>query len=39
MAKRGFVLLRRRVVEQSFAWAVRFRGLARDYERLDIAFE
>jgi transposase len=35
MAKRGFVLLPRRwVVERSFAWAARFRGLARDYERL-----
>lgn len=34
-AKRGFVLLpRRRVVERSFAWASRFRRLARDYERL-----
>src|SRR5271169_3829973 len=33
--KRGFVLLpRRRVVERSFAWAARFRRLARDYERL-----
>jgi transposase len=32
---RGFVLLpRRRVVEFSFAWASRFRRLARDYERL-----
>jgi transposase len=32
---RGFVLLRRRwVVERSFAWAARFRRLARDYERL-----
>lgn len=35
-AKRGFVLLPRRwVVERSFAWAARFRRLARDYERLD----
>ena len=35
MAKRGFVLLPRRwVVERSFAWAARFRKLARDYERL-----
>jgi transposase len=34
-AKRGFVLLpRRRVVERSFAWAARFRRLAKDYERL-----
>ncbi len=36
MAKRGFVLLPRRwVVERSFAWAARFRRLARDYEHLD----
>src|SRR6202051_2694179 len=34
-AKRGFVLLPNRwVVERSFAWAARFRRLARDYERL-----
>jgi transposase len=34
-AKKGFVLWpRRRVVEQSFAWAARFRRLAWDYERL-----
>jgi transposase len=34
-AKRGFGLLPRRwVVERSFAWASRFRRLARDYERL-----
>jgi transposase len=34
-AKRGFVLLPRGwVVERSFAWAARFRRLARDYERL-----
>jgi transposase len=34
-AKRGFVLLPRRwVVERSFAWAARFRRLARDYEHL-----
>jgi transposase len=33
-AKKGFVLLPRRwVVERSFAWAVRFRRLVRDYER------
>ena len=35
-AKRGFVLLPRRwVVEHDFAWAARFRRLARDYERLE----
>ena len=34
-AKRGFVLLLRRwVVERSFAWAARFRRLAKDYERV-----
>jgi transposase len=34
-AKRGFVLLPRRwVAERDFAWAARFRRLARDYERL-----
>lgn len=34
-AKRGFVLLPRRwVVERNFAWAARFRRLARHYERL-----
>jgi transposase len=33
--KRGFVLLPRRwVVERSFAWAARFRCLAKDYKRL-----
>jgi transposase len=36
-AKHGFVLLPRRwVVERSFAWAARFRRLARDYERLAV---
>lgn len=39
-AKRGFVLLPRRwVVERSFAWAARFRRLARDYERLATTLE
>lgn len=34
-AKRGFELLPWRwVVERSFAWATRFRRLAREYERL-----
>jgi transposase len=34
-AKRGFVLLPKRwVVERDFAWASRFRRLARDYEPL-----
>ena len=38
-AKHGFVLLPRRwVVERSFAWAARFRRLARDYERLPSSF-
>jgi transposase len=40
MAKRGFVLLPRRwVVDRSFAWAARFRRLARDYEPLDTALK
>src|SRR5829696_10499768 len=39
-ARRGFVLLPRRwVVERSFAWASRFRRLARDYERLQTTLE
>jgi transposase len=34
-AKRGFVLLPRRWVEErSFGWAARFRRPAKDYERL-----
>jgi transposase len=34
-ARRGFVLLPKRwVIERSFAWASRFRRLARDHERL-----
>lgn len=38
-AKRGFVLLPKRwVVERSFAWAARFRRLARDDERLPETF-
>jgi transposase len=33
-AKKGFVLLARRwAVERSFAWATRFRRLAKDHER------
>lgn len=40
MAKRGFVLLPKRwVVERSFAWAARFRRLARDYERLETSLK
>ena len=40
LAKRGFVLMPRRwVVERSFAWAARFRRLARDYERLDTSLK
>ena len=39
-ARKGFVLLPRRwVVERSFAWAARFRRLARDYERLASSLE
>jgi transposase len=38
-AKRGFMLLPRRwMVERGFAWAARFRRLARDYERLAQTF-
>lgn len=38
--KRGFVLLPRRwAVERNFAWAARFRRLARDYERLETTLE
>lgn len=40
MAKRGFVLLPKRwVVERSFAWAARFRRLARDYQRLPLTLK
>ena len=40
LAKRGFLLLPKRwVVERSFAWAARFRRLARDYERLDTSLK
>ncbi|MGI4830546.1 MAG: transposase, partial [Janthinobacterium lividum] len=36
LAEQGFMLLpRRSVVERSFAWAARFRRLARDYEPLE----
>ena len=39
-AKRGFVLLPHRwVVERSFAWATRFRLLAKDYERYPTTLE
>lgn len=39
-AKKGFVLLPKRwVVERSFAWASRFRRLAKDYERLSSSLE
>lgn len=35
IAKKGFVLLPRRwVVERAFGWAVRFRRLVRNFERL-----
>jgi transposase len=40
MAKHGYVPLPRRwVVQRSFALAARFRGLVRDYERLDTTLE
>ena len=40
MARRDFVLLPKRwVVERSFAWAARFRRLARDCERLDTSLK
>lgn len=36
----GFVFLPRRwVVERSFAWLSRFRGLGRDYERLSTSLQ
>jgi|SRR5579884_403930 len=39
-AKHGFILLPRRwVVERSFAWASRFKRLAKDYERLSTTLE
>jgi transposase len=34
VAHRGLLLPRRWVVERTFAWAARFRRLAKDYERL-----
>ena len=39
-ARRSFVLLPRRwIIERSFAWAGRFRRLARDYEGLHSTLE